>query len=381
MNTRSFTLRGRTGTGALRRPKLHHGRGDRWLLITTVILAAIGIVMVYDSSVAIALRDFGDSYHFVREQLKWLALGFLSFAVLSRIPYVLYRRFALPLLLGTLGLLILVFIPGLGIRALGAHRWINFGFFVLQPAELAKLAMVLYLSAWFATKEKGRLLAFLLLIGMVGGLVVIEPDLGTAIILVSTSICLYFLSGAPISHFLAIVPIIAGGALSLAIITPYRMRRLLTFLNPDIDPLGSSYQIRQVLLALGSGGFWGVGLGQSRQKYEYLPEANTDSIFAILGEEAGFIGGIIVIALFVFLVWRCFKIARRINDPFGKLVALGIGSWIGLQAIINIGSMVAIVPLTGVPLPLISYGGSNLVITLGALGIVYNISTKTYDTG
>jgi cell division protein FtsW len=154
------------------------------------------------------------------------------------------------------------------------------------------------------------------------------------------------------------------------------LRRVTTFLNPDLDPLGSSYQIRQILLALGSGGLFGVGLGKSRQKYEYLPEANTDSIFAILGEETGFIGATIVILLFLFLVWRCFKIARRIQDPFGKLLALGVGSWIGIQSFVNIGSMVAIMPLTGVPLPLISYGGSNLVITLGALGMVYNISKK-----
>ena len=365
---------------AVRHMKLHHGAGDRWLLITIILLVSIGIVMVYDSSVAIALRDFGDQYHFVRDQVKWLILGFIAFGVFATVPYTLFKKFAVPILLGTLVLLLAVFIPGVGIRALGAHRWINFGFFVLQPAELAKLSVIIYLSAWFSTKEKERLLAFVLFIGMVVGLVVIEPDLGTSITILLTSLAMYFLSGAPIKHFVMLFPILGVAVAGLAIFEPYRLRRVLTFLNPDLDPLGASYQIRQALLALGSGGLFGVGLGKSRQKYEYLPEANTDSILAILGEELGFAGTLAVVCLFLFLVWRCFKIARRVNDPFGKLFAMGVGSWIGIQAFVNIGSMVAIVPLTGIPLPFISYGGSNLIITLGALGIVYNISKKTYDT-
>lgn len=352
------------------------GIGDRWLLAATVVLSGIGILMVYDSSVAIALRDFANPYHFVRDQIKWLCLGFIAFGVFSRLPYTIFRQFAVPMLIGTLILLLAVFIPGFGVRALGAHRWLNFGVFIVQPAELAKLSMVIYLSAWFSTKERGRLLAFLLLIGMVVGLVVIEPDLGTAVTILITALALYFLSGAPVMHFVGLVPLLLAAVGGLAVVQPYRLRRVLTFLNPELDPLGSSYQIRQVLLALGSGGLFGVGLGKSRQKYEYLPEANTDSIFAILGEETGFVGAAIVVLLFLFLVWRCFKIARRVNEPFGKLLVLGIGSWIGTQTFINIGSMVAVLPLTGVPLPLISYGGSNLVITLGALGIVYNISKK-----
>jgi len=346
------------------------------LLVTTVCLAVIGILMVYDSSVAIALRDFADPYHFVRDQVKWLVLGFVVFGVFSNIPHGFWKRIAAPSLLLTLGLLLAVFIPGFGVHALGARRWLNMGFFTLQPAEFAKLTLIIYLSAWFATKERDRLFAFLLLTGMVVGLVVAEPDLGTAITLLLTALSLYFLSGAPIGHLLILLPVLAVGIGGLAVVQPYRLRRVLTFLNPEVDPLGSSYQIRQALLALGSGGFFGVGLGKSRQKYEYLPEANTDSIFAILGEETGFVGGVVVVSLLLFLVWRCFKIAKRVNEPFGKLLTLGIGSWIGIQAFINIGSMVALLPLTGVPLPLISYGGSNLVITLGALGIVYNVSKK-----
>jgi cell division protein FtsW len=354
----------------------HVSRGDHWLLTATVILAAIGILMVYDSSVAIALRDFADPYHFVREQVKWLVLGFVAFGVFSRISYSTWKTVAVPALLGTMALLLAVFVPGFGVRALGAHRWINFGIFILQPAELAKLSLILYLSAWFSAKEQGRFTAFLLLLGMIVGLVVLEPDLGTAIILMTTALAMYFLSGAPIVQLLGLLPVIAVGGLGLAVFEPYRFRRILTFLNPEQDPLGASYQIRQVLLGLGSGGWFGVGLGKSRQKYEYLPEANTDSILAIIGEETGFIGTLVVVLLFIFLLWRCFRIARRTHDSFGRLLALGIGSWVGIQALINIGSMVALLPLTGVPLPLISYGGSNLVITLGALGMVYNVSKE-----
>jgi len=360
----------------IRIPKHVGGHGDRWLLVTTLLLSAIGIIMVYDSSVAIALRDFSNPYHFVREQVKWLVLGFAAFTLFSRIPYETWRRVALPGLVVTLALLLAVFIPGIGVRALGAHRWLNFGLFILQPAELAKLIMVMYLSAWFSTKEHGRLVAFLLLVGMVVGLIVLEPDLGTAVTILLTAVSLYFISGAPMRHFLVLLPILATGVGGLAIAQPYRLRRLMTFINPDLDPLGASYQIRQAILALGSGGLFGVGLGKSRQKYEYLPEANTDSIFAILGEETGFVGALIVSGLLLFLVWRCYKIAKRIHEPFGKLFSLGVGSWIGIQALINMSAMVALLPLTGVPLPLISYGGSNLVITLGALGIVYNISKK-----
>lgn len=376
---RSFAARTHTHERISHLPR-SGGKGDRWLVGAILALLVIGILMVYDSSVAIALRDFSDPYHFVREQIKWIVMGLGAFFIMSRVPYVLFRRAAVPMLGGILVLLLAVFIPGIGIRALGAHRWINFGFFVLQPAELAKFVMIVYLSAWFSTKEHSRLPAFLLLLGMVVGLVVLEPDLGTAVIIMAITISLYFLSDAPIGHFLGLVPVVLLAVGALAVFEPYRLARVTTFLNPEADPLGSSYQIRQILLALGSGGLWGVGLGRSRQKYEYLPEANTDSIFAILGEETGYIGALVVLALFLFLIWRCFKIARRVKDPFGRLLALGVGSWIGWQSFINIGAMAAILPLTGVPLPFISYGGSNLLITLAALGMVYNISTKTYDT-
>jgi cell division protein FtsW len=261
---------------------------------------------------------------------------------------------------------------------LGARRWINLGFFVLQPAELTKLVLVIYLSAWFSAKEKGRLASFLILMGMVVGLVILEPDLGTAIIIIATAVTLYFFSGAPVTQFLVLIPFLGTGVLALAVFSPYRFRRLTTFLNPESDPQGASYHIRQAVIALGSGGLFGVGIGQSRQKYEYLPEANTDSIFAIIGEEIGFLGAILLIGLFAFVIWRGFRIAKRVTDPFGRFLALGITVWFGYQVAINIAAMVALIPLTGVPLPLISYGGSSLVMMLASLGILVNIS-RSYE--
>jgi cell division protein FtsW len=347
---------------------------DRWMLIAVVILSLFGVLMVYDSSVAIAIRDFGNQYYYLRDQLKWLVVGFTALTVFSFIDYHAWYKIALPLLLGTLVLLVAVFLPGIGVRALGAHRWINVGFFVLQPAELAKLALVIYLSAWFSFRERRRLAAFALLVFMVVGLVLLEPDLGTSVIIVAIALILYFASGAPVLHFAVIIPVIAAGILGLAVISPYRMARLTAFIHPDLDPLGSSYHIRQALLGLGSGGWFGVGIGQSRQKYEYLPEANTDSIFAIIGEETGFVGGVAVILMFVFASWRGFRIAKRAKDGFGKLLAIGVTSWISLQSIINLSAMVALMPLTGVPLPFVSYGGSSLIIMLAAVGILLNIS-------
>lgn len=351
--------------------------GDRLLVISILLISLFGVLMVYDSSVALAIRDFSNQYYYLWEQVKWLIGGLVLFIITSKVNYKIWYSLALPLLFGCLGLLFAVFLPGIGVHALGAHRWINLGFTVLQPAEFAKFVMVVYLSAWFSHSEKNRFLSFLLLMGMVVGLVMLEPDLGTSIIILSITLILYYFSGASVSHFLILIPMLIIGALGLALISPYRTQRLMTFLNPSNDPLGASYQIRQVLLGLGSGGLTGVGIGQSRQKYEYLPEANTDSIFAIIGEEVGFVGSLVVISVYIFIIWRGFRIASHITDPFGRLLASGISSWVAIQTLINLGAMVAVIPLTGVPLPFISYGGSSLIILLAAMGILINISKHT----
>lgn len=346
-----------------------------WVFIGLVIvLSGFGLLMVYDSSVAIAIRDFHNQYYYLMEQLKWVVLGFVVFSIASLVDYRVFKKLAFPMLIGTIVLLLIVFLPGVGIKALGAKRWINLGFTVLQPAELAKLTLVIYLSAWFSMKEKRRLTAFLLLLGMIAGLIVLEPDLGTTLVIVATAMTMYFFSGAPVRQFAYVVPILIIAVLALAVSSPYRFKRMTTFLNPENDPQGASYHIRQATIALGSGGFFGVGLGKSRQKYEYLPEANTDSIFAIIGEETGFIGATSLLAVFFMLIARGFQIARRIEESFGRFLALGITSWFAYQVILNIAAIVALVPLTGVPLPLISYGGSSLIVVLTGLGILVNIS-------
>jgi len=348
--------------------------GDILLIWNIVALSIFGIVMVYDSSVAIALRDFHNRYYFATEQLKWLVLGGIACFITSKINYRLWKKVAFPMLIVTILMLLVVLIPGVGIKALGAKRWINFGLFVLQPAEVAKLTLIIYFSAWFTSDQKQKIKPFLTILGIVIGLIMLEPDLGTSLVIIFTSLALYFLSGAPLWQFGLSIPILATGVGILAVIAPYRLRRLTTFFDLDKDPLGASYQIRQAIIALGSGGLFGIGIGKSRQKYEYLPEAYTDSIFAIIGEELGLLGCIILIGLFMFLIWRGFRIARRINDPFGKFLSVGILSWIGFQAVTNMAAISALIPLTGIPLPLISYGGSSLVILLASLGILINIS-------
>lgn len=329
--------------------------------------------MVFESSNVNAYRDFQDKYYFVKDQLVWVAIGLTGMIVTSLYDYKKYQKHALPLLIGTVIALVLVFIPGIGIKVLGAHRWIGVAGFSLQPAEFAKLTMAIYLSAWFTKKEKGKLTSFLLLVGLVAGLVILEPDLGTSLVILSSAMTIYFISGAPLWHFAMLIPGGIAGVLALAVAAPYRLRRFTTFLNPMDDPLGAGYHIRQVLIALGSGGLLGLGFGASRQKYEYLPEATTDSIFAIIAEEFGFIGSVIVIVLFVILLSRLIKIVMDAPDRFGMLLGAGIFSVIATQIVLNLGSMTTVFPLTGVPLPFISYGGSNMIVTLISVGILLNI--------
>ncbi len=359
--------------------RIHKGSktsSDRWLIVLVGVLSFFGILMVYTASVAIAIRDFSDQYHFVKEQLRWLGIGWVVCGFCAMFDYHKWYKLALPILGVTVALLIAVFLPGIGVSALGAHRWINLGVFIMQPAELAKFSVIVYLAAWFSVREKGRLFAFLLLLAMVFGLIIIEPDMGTAAVVLGIALSLYFFSGAPLWHFGTLLPILAVGLIGLAMVSPYRMQRLTSFFNREHDPLGASYQIRQVLLSLGSGGVFGIGLGQSRQKYEYLPEANTDAIFAIIGEELGFIGSVSVIGLYILLLWRGFRVAKKAQDRFGQLLASGVTVWIGIQTTLNLSAMVALLPLTGIPLPLISYGGSSLVSVFAGLGILLNVSRQ-----
>jgi cell division protein FtsW len=347
---------------------------DRLLLISVVLLTFFGLFMIYDASNFVAYRDFGDKYHYIKDQFLWIILGLGVMTFFSHFNYRKLYFLALPILCAALILLILVFIPGIGVSLLGAHRWINLKFTFLQPAEFVKLALAIYLAAWFSSKEKGRLPAFLLLMGLVLGLVMAEPDMGTTIVVLIEALVIYFLSGANMLYFSIIVPLVGLlGYLSIKM-SNYRAQRLDAFLNIGSNLESSSYHVKQILIALGAGGLTGVGLGSSLQKYAYLPESATDSIFAIIAEELGFIGATCLILFYMYIIYRCIKIAVNSKDNFGKLLAGGMTTFLAIQTIINLAAQTALVPLTGIPLPFISYGGSSLIVDLAAIGILLNIS-------
>jgi cell division protein FtsW len=356
------------------------GRTDIPLLIAVVSLTLFGLFMIYDASSYVAFRDFGDKYRYIKDQMSWAVLGIVAMVAVSFFDYKKYYNLALPILVVSIVMLGLVFVPGLGLKILGARRWINLGFFVLQPSEFVKLALTIYLAAWFSVKEKGRFIAFILLTGLILGLVMLQPDMGTAVIIMGVAVVMYFLSGGAIWHLLALLPAIGLGGLVMIVLEPYRLKRLMTFINPNQGVQGSSYHLRQILIALGSGGIFGVGIGNSLQKYAYLPESTTDSIFAIIAEEWGLIGGVALIAVLLFVVYRGFYIAVHAKDNFGKLLAGGITSYFAIQTIVNLGAQTAIMPLTGVPLPFISYGGSALVINLVSVGILLNIARQSNNS-
>lgn len=348
---------------------------DLPLLFSVIVLVLFGLLMVYDSSVVQAQQDFGDSYYYIRQQMIWVVLGVVASSFCYFFDYRRWKNLAKPLMGVSLILMLAVFIPGLGISGGGAHRWLNFGFFTIQPAEIVKLVSVIYIAAMFEKK-----ISMLPFAGLVGGvafiMAVLQKDLGSTIVFVLMALIMYFVSRGPVRYLLAMIPVGLVTVWILVATSPYRMKRILAFLDPFSDTQGFTYHISQVLIALGSGGLFGLGFGQSRQKFEYIPEVSTDSIFAIVGEELGFVGCAVLIALLLFLVIRGLKIANECTDDFGKILALGLTSWLGVQAMINLSSMVALLPLTGVPLPFISYGGSALVVNLTAVGILLNISRR-----
>jgi cell division protein FtsW len=349
---------------------------DVFLLVPVLFLTFFGLFMIYDASSFVAFRDFADKYHYVKDQIFWVILGIGALIVFSKIDYHKFYNLAIPILLIALGLLVAVFIPGIGVKVLGAHRWINLKFTVLQPSEFVKLALAIYLAAWFSSKEKGRIWSFLLLLFSVLALVILEPDMGTAAIILAEGIALYFLSGAKLKYFAIMTPVIAFLGFIFAKLEPYRAERLATFLNVNENISSTSYHVRQILIALGSGGLMGVGLGNSLQKYAYLPENTTDSIFAIIAEELGFLGACFIIGIFLIVIWRGFYIAINSKDAFGKLLAGGITTFLAVQIFINLAAQTALLPLTGIPLPFISYGGSALIINLCAIGILINIGKQ-----
>lgn len=358
---------------------------DYLLAITIFGLVVFGLIMVYSSSIIVSFEKVGHGYHYLLQQAISAGLGILAWVLLVKVDYHLYKKYSFWFLIASLLLLFLVFIPYLN-GGQDIKRWVFIGGINFQPSEIVKLFFIIYLAGWLSQKGeqvksfKKGLLPFLAILVVFTGLIVAQPDLGTAGTLSLVGLGLFYLSGARLSHLLITVSL-GAGLLYLAIISaPYRLSRLMTFLNPEDNPTGAGYQLRNALIALGSGGWLGQGFGNSSQKYLYLPEAHTDSIFAIIGEELGLARSVFVIAAFAFVAWRGLKIANRAPDQFGKLLAGGITIWLVLQAFINIGAMLGLVPLTGITLPFISYGGSSLVISLASVGILMNISKQGTDS-
>lgn len=344
------------------------------LVCLVFALVIFGLIMVGNASVVDAARDFSDKWYYLKLQSVWAVLGLIGFGLASLWPYERWQKIARPLFLTTIVCLVLVLIPGIGSKLLGARRWISLGPFGFQPAELAKLSLVIYLATFI--KKDLPMWSFLGVVGLTTGLVMLEPDLGTTIVLGGISLMMYFGGGGKLRYLFSLVPVVGILVLVMVLISPYRLARLKTFLDHRDDPLGSSYHIRQVLISLGSGGITGVGFGQSRQKYEFLPEVTTDSIFAVVAEETGLIGSTILISMFGLFVIVGLKVAQKAPDLFAANLAIGITAWIGWQAFVNLAAMVALVPLTGIPLPFISYGGSAVVVNLLACGILVNIARQ-----
>jgi len=365
-------------------PKAH--RPDYLLSISVFILVVFGLIMVSSASVVQSYENTGDTYYYFTHQLIYgVIFGLIAMFVFSRIPYEKYKKLGFPMLLVALALLILVLIFG---QTLGGSRsWFIIGGFSFQPTEFVKLLFVVYLAVWLEkrrdklTSFREGFLPFLVLLGTVAVLVLLQPDIGTLTVILVTAIVVYYVAGGAIKHILALIAMAVAGLFAAIKIFPHAATRFTAFLHPELDPQGIGYQINQALLAIGSGGIIGLGLGNSRQKFNYLPEASGDSIFAIIGEELGFIWALLLVLLFVFVAYRGFQTARCTDDMFGKLVAVGITSWIVFQAFINLAGILNLIPFTGLPLPFISYGGSSMVATLIAVGILLNISCYTKSNG
>ena len=344
-------------------------------------LILLGIVMISTVSGPLSLEKFGNTWHYSIHQLLFgivpgLFLGFLFF----KIPLSVLKKYTVPLLILNMIALILVFVPKIGVSLNNSNRWISLGPVLFQPSEFLKISFLIYISAWLSKKKSGKrtALAFFAILIIMAIFLILQPDMGTLMIIIASGICLYFIT--PTSIWYKIYIFIAMGMLSvlMAIFAPYRMQRLLSFLHPELNPLKENYQINQLLMSIGSGKIFGInppfGLGTSQQKFGFLPNSMSDSIFAIIGEEMGFIGCIMVIFLFLFLLWKGFKIAQKCSDKFLYLLASGITIYLVTQAFFNIGAVTSLLPLTGIPLPFISYGGSHIIVEMIGVGILLNIS-------
>jgi cell division protein FtsW len=355
---------------------------DKWIVLAIVCLLALGMTMVLSTSYLYSQERYGDGTYFFRKQLLAMGAGAAALVACSMVPSALYRRFAYPLLAVSFIFLTLVLVPGIGVNRGGARRWIMLAGFAFQPSELAKLAMVFYLAHSMAKKEQTirtfsvGVLPHLLVSGAFAGVLLLEPDFGSALILTMLLYFMLFVGGARVHHLLATLLMALPLLVYVMTQAEYRLRRLMTFLDPWSDASGSGFHVIQSLIAFGSGQIWGRGLGESRQKLFYLPEAHTDFVYSVVGEELGLLGAWAVLALFGVIIMRGLRLTARIEEPFDHYLAFGLTVLLGVQALIHMGVVMGLMPTKGLVLPFISYGGSAMVINLMAAGILLGLSRR-----
>ncbi len=360
---------------------------DSVLVIAFISLLTIGVIMVASSSISVADRNFLNPFYYLQRQLFFVGVGILAALFVFKIRLVHWEKSSMALLLFALFLLLIVLIPGVGKTVNGSTRWLPLGIFNLQVSELVKLFLVIYVAGYLVRHGeavRSSLLGFLkpmATVGFAGMLLLIEPDFGATVVIMGTVLGMTFLAGARFSQFISTVVMFAGAGMLLVVTSPYRMQRITSFANPWADPFDSGFQLTQSLIAIGTGGWFGTGLGGSVQKLFYLPESHTDFLFAVLSEELGFVGVTIVVLLYGILFYRAFKIAAQAEasgNYFAAYVAYGIGIWLSMQAVINMGVNVGLLPTKGLTLPLMSYGGSSLIVCCIAIGLLMRIH---YETG
>ena len=360
-------------------------RFDYLLFLGIILISCFGLIMIYSSSYIWAEYKFQDSFKFVRTQGVFLLVSYIMMFILLKVPYTKYYEKANLFFGICFLLLLLVLIPGIGSVRNGSRSWFGIGGFGIQPSEFTKLGMIIFTSKYLSNHEKllksiqKGVFPILILLFIIFGLIMLQPDFGTGVIIVISVISLLFVSGVSMGFFAKLGALGLLGIVGLIVIAPYRMKRIISFLNPWSDPLGSGFQIIQSLYAIGPGGLLGFGLGNSIQKHFYLPEPQTDFIFAIISEEFGFLGVLIVSSLFILIIYRGFRISIHCNDKFGKYLAFGITFQLAFQAILNLMVVVGLIPVTGVTLPFLSYGGSSLLITMISMSILLNISKYNYE--
>lgn len=354
---------------------------DRPFFYATIVLFGVGMLILSSASMAVSYKDFASLFHYVQKQLLVGGLvGIVAFFLFQYIPYRLWKKAALPLMIITFTLLALVFIPNLSYAWGGARRWLTILGFSFQPSELLKLAFIVYLATWLDARRKDvasvsyGMVPFAIMVAIVGVFLMMQPDMGTFGVIILTAGTMYFLGGGKVTQLIALFLMGLVLLFFLVQLAPYRVSRVLVFLNPSLDPQGAAYQINQAFIAIGSGGLSGLGFGRSLQKYNYLPEPMGDSVFAIFAEEMGFIGIVALFALFLFFLWRALVIAKRAPDLFGQMLVSGLASAILWQAFTNMAAISGLFPLTGIVLPFVSYGGTSLAVTLAMAGIILNVS-------